>query len=212
LSCSPTPTPPGYPRPDFAALPERSSPRRWCSANLPRPAGAGRRHPRWARYRRHAWRGRYGRDRPRTRGLTRAVARLAASYQPGDIIAHRRSDRGRPRVGMSYKVESADAERCTMRLVPDKGKAHDWKPAGAPRRPRRSSKSSRSFAKGRVQFTRNNYRADRDNGDTAEVVAIDPQGTSMVAEREDGRRDMLDLRHLVRSGCVRTSTPRRRDV
>jgi ATP-dependent exoDNAse (exonuclease V) alpha subunit len=40
------------------------------------------------------------------------------------------------------------------------------------------------------------------------VVAIDPQGASMVVEREDGRRDMLDMRHLadrqVRPGWVRT--------
>ena len=59
-----------------------------------------------------------------------------------------------------------------------------------------------------MQFTRNNYRAERLNGDTAEVVAIDPQGASMVVEREDGRRDMLDLAHLadrhVRPGWVRT--------
>jgi hypothetical protein len=47
-----------------------------------------------------------------------------------------------------------------------------------------------------VEFTRNNYRAERHNGDTAEVVAIAPQGASMILQREDGRRDMLDIRHL----------------
>ncbi|WP_230781772.1 hypothetical protein [Sphingomonas sp. Leaf37] len=40
------------------------------------------------------------------------------------------------------------------------------------------------------------------------MVAIDPQGASMVVEREDRRRDMLDLAHLadrhVRPGWVRT--------
>ena len=60
----------------------------------------------------------------------------------------------------------------------------------------------------RVQFTRNNYRADRLNGQTAEVVAIDPAGSSMVVAREDGQREMLDLAHLadrhVRPGWVRT--------
>lgn len=59
-----------------------------------------------------------------------------------------------------------------------------------------------------MQFTRNNYRADRLNGQTAEVVAIDPQGSSMVLQREDGAREMLDLAHLadrhVRPGWVRT--------
>ena len=47
-----------------------------------------------------------------------------------------------------------------------------------------------------MQFTRNNYRADRLNGQIAEVVAINPVGSSMVVEHEDGRRDMLDLAHL----------------
>lgn len=60
-----------------------------------------------------------------------------------------------------------------------------------------------------MQFTRNTYRAERHNGDTAEVVAaIDPQGASMVVEHENGRRDILDMRHLadrhVRPGWVRT--------
>ncbi|AXJ96344.1 MULTISPECIES: hypothetical protein [unclassified Sphingomonas] len=59
----------------------------------------------------------------------------------------------------------------------------------------------------RIQFTRNNYRADQLNGQTAEVVAIDSHGASMVLQREDGRREMLDLAHLadrhLRPGWVR---------
>lgn len=59
-----------------------------------------------------------------------------------------------------------------------------------------------------MQFTRNNYRADRLNEQTAEVAAIDPVGSNMVLEREDGRREMLDLAHLadrhIRPGWVRT--------
>ena len=46
------------------------------------------------------------------------------------------------------------------------------------------------------------------NGATAMVVAIDPQGSSVVVEKDDGERQMLDLRHLadrhVRPGWVRT--------
>ena len=42
----------------------------------------------------------------------------------------------------------------------------------------------------------------------SKVAATDPEGSSMVQEREDGRREMLDLAHLadldVRSGYVRT--------
>ena len=59
-----------------------------------------------------------------------------------------------------------------------------------------------------MQFTRNNCRAARLNGHTASVVAVDPQGSSMTVERQDGRREMLDLTHLadrhVRPGWFRT--------
>ncbi len=97
-----------------------------------------------------------------------------------------------------------------MRLVPDKGKPHDWKPA------RWGSAHAEAFAEveqefrtgDKLQFTRNNYRAERRNGDTAMVVAIDPQGSSVLVEKDDGKRQMLDLSHLadrhVRPGWVRT--------
>ncbi|WP_294277061.1 hypothetical protein [uncultured Sphingomonas sp.] len=48
----------------------------------------------------------------------------------------------------------------------------------------------------RLQFTRNNYRTGRLSGHAAEVVAIDPAGSSMVVARDDGRREMLDMTHL----------------
>ena len=129
---------------------------------------------------------------------------------PGDIVAFRKSEKGRPRAGIGYRVEAVESERGTVRLVPERGKAHDWQPA------RWGSAQVEAFieveqefrAGDRIQFTRNNYRAERHNGDTAEVVAIDPAGSSMVVERENGRRDMLDLSHLadrhVRPGWVRT--------
>ena len=60
----------------------------------------------------------------------------------------------------------------------------------------------------RIQFTRNNYRANRLNVATAMVVAIDPQGSNVLVEKDDGERQMLDLRHLadrhIRPGWVRT--------
>lgn len=48
----------------------------------------------------------------------------------------------------------------------------------------------------RVQFTRNNYRAARLNGHTANVVAVDTQCSSLMIERDDGRREILDLAHF----------------
>ena len=104
-----------------------------------------------------------------------------------------------------------------MRLQPDKrprqraeSKPVDWQPArwGADVAEAFTEAPQEFRAGDRVQFTSNNYRADRLNGQTAEVVAIDPEGSSMVLEREDGRREMLDLAHLadrhLRPGWVRT--------
>jgi len=60
----------------------------------------------------------------------------------------------------------------------------------------------------RIQFTRNNRRAERLNGHTASMVGIDPQRGGITVEREDGKQEALDLsrfadRHL-RPGSVRT--------
>lgn len=43
----------------------------------------------------------------------------------------------------------------------------------------------RRLADDRMQFTRRNYRADRPNRQAADVVEINPAGSSMVLERED---------------------------
>jgi ATP-dependent exoDNAse (exonuclease V) alpha subunit len=151
------------------------------------------------------------------RDLTRPQARLATSYRPGDIVTFRKSEKGRPRAGIGHRVEAVDAATGTVRLLPDKRarqrtdpKPVDWQPArwGADAA-EAFTEVQQEFRQGdRVQFTRNNYRAERLNGQTAEVVAIDPEGASMVLQREDGRREMLDLRHLadrhVRPGWVRT--------
>lgn len=76
------------------------------------------------------------------------------------------------------------------------------------RRSPRSSRSSAPATSDKLQFTRNNYSAERLNGAIAMVIAIDPQGSSVLVEKDDGERQMLDHRHLadrhVRLGWVRT--------
>ena len=157
-----------------------------------------------------------------SRDLTRPQARLATSYRPGDIVVFRKSEKGRPRAGIGHRVEAVDAATGTVRLLPDKRARQCTEPRPVNWQPARWSADvaeaftevAQEFRAGdRVQFTRNNYRAERLNGQTAEVVAIDPEGSSLVVEREDGRREMLDLAHLadrhVRPGWVRTFIPRR---
>lgn len=146
-------------------------------------------------------------------------ARLATSYQPGDIVTFRKGGKGRPRAGAGHRVEAVDPATGTVRLMPEKSakaraapKPIGWQPArwGADVAEAFTEVHQEFRAGDRVQFTRNNYRADRLKGHIAEVVAIDPAGSSMVVQREDGRRDMLDLAHLadrhIRPGWVRTIT------
>lgn len=152
-----------------------------------------------------------------SRDLTRPQARLATSYRPGDIVVFRKAEKGRPRAGIGHRVEAVDPATGTVRLRPDKrprqraeSKPVDWQPArwGADVAEAFTEVPQEFRTGDRVQFTRNNYRADRLNGQTAQVVAIDPAGSSLVLEREDGRREMLDLAHLadrhLRPGWVRT--------
>lgn len=133
-----------------------------------------RRHPPRAAGRRHAGGGRAGRDRPR---IARPHPRPGQAGQLLPAQRHRdlppvqegarASRQGLPRrCGRHY-----DRHR---RLVPDKSRATTGsQPAGVSTRPRLYRGQARFPRRDRLQFTRNNYRAGRLNGDTAEV-AIDP--------------------------------------
>ena len=125
-------------------------------------------------------------------------------------MTFRQSGKGRPPPGKGYRVEAVDTDTGTVRLVPDKGRAHDWQPArwGADQAEAFTEVDQEFRAGDRIQFTRNNRRADRLNGHTATVLSIDPQGSSISVEKDDGSQQMLDMRHLadrhIRPGWVRT--------
>ncbi len=144
------------------------------------------------------------------RGLSRAEAKRATSYTPGDIVTFRKGSKGKPRPGIGYHIEAVDAEAGTVRLVPQRGKPHDWQPArwGGDHAEAFREVEQEFRAGDRLQFTRNNYRAKRLNGATAMVIAIDAQGSGVLVEKDDGERQMLDLHHLadrhIRPGWVRT--------
>ena len=143
-------------------------------------------------------------------GLTRAEAGQATSYAPGQIVTFRKGGRGKPRPGIGYHVDQVDADRGSVRLIGPKDKAIDWQPArwGADQAEAFVEREEEFRSGDRVQFTRNNYRAKRLNGQVATVMAVDPQGASLWLATEDGERQMLDLRHLadrhIRPGWVRT--------
>ena len=131
-----------------------------------------------------------------SRGLSRTEAKRATSYTPGDIVTFREAAKGKPRPGVGYRIDSVDAQNGTVRLVPPnpKAKSHDWQPA------RWGGDHAEAFAQvqqefrtgDKVQFTRNNYRANRLNGATAMVVAIEPAG--IERHGREGRRRAPDAR------------------
>lgn len=112
--------------------------------------------------------------------------------------------------GIGYRVSAVDADAGTVSLVSPTGRRVDWSPA------RRGGDQAEAFDEvaielrsgDRVQFTRNNRRAQRNNGDIATVRAIDVAGTSVLVEKDDGSQQMLDLSRLadrhVRHGCFKT--------
>lgn len=92
-----------------------------------------------------------------------------------------------------------NAEAGTVALVSPQGKQVTWSPArwGGDQAEAYSEVAAEFRTGDRLQFTRNNRAAARNNGDTAEVVAT-----------QDGTRQTLDMGRLadrhVRHGWVRT--------
>ena len=135
----------------------------------------------------------------------------AASYTPGQIVTFRRGSREqRLSRGRAYRIESIDAEAGTVSLATPQGKSVAWSPA------RWGGDQAEAFVEieqelrtgDRIQFTRNNRRAGRNNGDIASVIGIDPKRGGITVERKDGKQEALDLTRLadrhIRPGWVRT--------
>ena len=143
-------------------------------------------------------------------GLTRAEASDAASYTPGQIVTFRRGSREqRLSRGRAYRVEAIDAEAGAVSLATPQGKSIAWSPARWGEHAEAFVEVEQELRTGdRIQFTRNNRRAGRNNGDIASVVATDPQRGGITVERGDGKQEALDLTRLadrhIRPGWVRT--------
>ncbi len=145
------------------------------------------------------------------RGLSRAEAGVAASYVPGSVVTFRQGNRdARLSRGRAYRVEAIDAETGTVALVSPQGKKVAWSPArwGGDQAEAYTEVAAEFRTGDRLQFTRNNRAAARNNGDTAEVVAIDADHGRLTVERQDGTRQTLDMTRLadrhIRHGWVRT--------
>jgi conjugative relaxase-like TrwC/TraI family protein len=125
--------------------------------------------------------------------LTKAEARLAESYEPGDVVIfnQRDADRGIRR-GDAFTVAEVERREGQVSLVSAHGRKLEWGP-GQWGQTEAFVQTSREFRKGdRIEFTRNDHAAARANGAQAEVTRIlDRQ--SIEVQRADGRLEVLAL-------------------
>ena len=101
------------------------------------------------------------------------------------------------------------SEAGTVSLATPQGKSIAWSPARWGQQAEAFVEVEQELRTGdRIQFTRNNRRAGRNNGDIASVVGVDPQQGGITVERGDGKHEALDLSRLagrhIRPGWVRT--------
>ncbi len=143
------------------------------------------------------------------RDLRTEERKRALNYTPGDVVVFRK---GFPKrgvaAGTSYMVAAIDGR--TVQLTDPKGKAIDWKPAswGATFAEAFTETHAEFRTGDRLQFTRNDYRADRRNSMVATVLAVDPAHSGITVAMPDGTEQALDMRRLadcyVRPGWVQT--------
>ncbi|EZP56493.1 hypothetical protein [Sphingomonas sp. RIT328] len=143
------------------------------------------------------------------RELRTEERKRALNYTPGDVVVIRK---GVPKhsvaAGTGYTVAAIDGR--TVQLTDPKGKAIDWKPAswGATFAKAFTEVDAEFRTGDRVQFTRNDYRADRRNSMVATVLAVDPAHAGITVAMPDGTEQALDVRRLahryVRPGWVQT--------
>lgn len=143
--------------------------------------------------------------------LSKAEASHAGSYALGSVVTFRQGNRdARISRGRAYRVHAVDAEAGTVALVSPQGKRVAWSPArwGGDQAEAYTETQAEFRTGDRLQFTRNNRAAARNNGDTAEVVAIDADHGRLTVAKQDGSRQTLDMNRLadrhVRHGWVRT--------
>ena len=132
------------------------------------------------------------------KSLTRAESRQAASYLPGDII---RFGRDYALKGIdaakTYRVTDIDQNRSSVILRGEGSQTIRWHPGqwGAAQSQVYETKSMNVREGDKIQFTRNDRSLNRINGLAGHIIRIDPKKHTAMIERDDGRRERLDLTH-----------------
>jgi hypothetical protein len=130
------------------------------------------------------------------KGLTRAEARDARSYDVGDVVSFTRDydDKGIAK-REALTVASIDPIKNAVTLEKANGNSIDWRPRqwGASKSEAFSPNSVELMKGDRIQFTRNDRAQSRENGAFATVTAINPEDHSARIRLENGTFQTLKL-------------------
>jgi conjugative relaxase-like TrwC/TraI family protein len=147
-----------------------------------------------------------------TKGLTKAEARDARSYEVGDVV---RFARDYPDKGIakreSVTVIGIDPTKNAVALEKANGQSVDWRPRqwGAGKSEAFTPGSVELMKGDRIEFTRNDRNLCRENGGRAQVVSVNAQDQTARVRLNNGKLQTLDLnkstdQHL-RHGYVQTA-------
>jgi conjugative relaxase-like TrwC/TraI family protein len=147
-----------------------------------------------------------------SKGLTKAEARDARSYEVGDVVRFARdyADKGIAK-REAVTVKGIDPSKNAVSLEKADGNTVDWRPRqwGATKSETFTPGSVEIMKGDRIEFTRNDRALSRENGERAQVVSVNPEDQSARIRLDSGKFQTLDLnkstdQHL-RHGYVQTA-------
>ena len=147
-----------------------------------------------------------------SKGLTKAEARDARSYEVGDVVRFARDyvDKGIAK-REAVTVKGVDPAKNAVSLEKANGQSVDWRPRqwGAGKSEAFTPVSVEIMKGDRIEFTRNDRSQSRENGGRAQVVAVSAETQTVRLRLDNGSFQTLNLtkssdQHL-RHGYVQTA-------
>ena len=147
-----------------------------------------------------------------SKGLTKAEARDARSYEVGDVIRFARdyADKGIAK-REAVTVKGVDPAKNAVSFEKANGQTVDWRPRqwGASKSEAFTPGSVELMKSDRIEFTRNDRAQSRENGGRAQIVSVSAEDQTARIRLDTGKFQTLDLtkstdQHL-RHGYVQTA-------
>jgi conjugative relaxase-like TrwC/TraI family protein len=147
-----------------------------------------------------------------SKGLTKAEARDARSYEVGDVVRFARdyADKGITK-REALTVQGIDPAKNAVALEKSDGSIVDWRPRqwGAGKSEAFTPGTIELMKGDRIEFTRNDRTQSRENGGRAHIISVSPEEQTARIRLDNGKLQTLDLtqstdQHL-RHGYVQTA-------